>query len=175
MEFSIREINRWDPGDDVDTIAALAREIWTEHYVPITGQAQVDYMLQSFQSAPVITADLTERGHRYWLAEAAGVPIAYCAGVAEAEQLFLSKIYIHRSHRGLGLSRQFLGLLSQWCREAGLSRIELKVNKQNHSTIAAYKKLGFSTVRAAEFDIGNGFIQDDYIMALPIELIEAHG
>ena len=36
---------------DVNSVAALARVIWNQHYVPIIGQAQTDYMLAKFQSA----------------------------------------------------------------------------------------------------------------------------
>ena len=42
--------------------------------------------------------------------------------------------------------------------------IELTVNKYNSGTIAAYEKMGFEKVRPAVFDIGGGYIMDDYIM-----------
>jgi hypothetical protein len=31
--------------DLVETVAALAREIWTEHFTPIIGESQVKYVL----------------------------------------------------------------------------------------------------------------------------------
>jgi len=42
----------------------LAREIWTDHYVPIIGQAQVDYMLDTFQREEAIAAQLAG-GYEY--------------------------------------------------------------------------------------------------------------
>jgi hypothetical protein len=38
--------------EDIDAVAALAREIWTEQVTPIIGKAQVDYMLEMLQRAP---------------------------------------------------------------------------------------------------------------------------
>ena len=31
----------------IEIVESLAREIWTEHYIPIIGKEQVDYMLAS--------------------------------------------------------------------------------------------------------------------------------
>ena len=39
---------------DIALIAGLARQIWTEHYTPIIGAAQVEYMLGRFQSQSAI-------------------------------------------------------------------------------------------------------------------------
>ena len=45
--LSIRAV---DTPRRVAAVAALAREIWTEHYVPIIGPEQVSYMLDEIQS-----------------------------------------------------------------------------------------------------------------------------
>ena len=33
----------------IETVAGLAFEIWNQHFIPIIGKAQVDYMLEKFQ------------------------------------------------------------------------------------------------------------------------------
>jgi len=40
------------------TIECLAYEIWNEYFTPIIGKAQVDYMLEKFQSKKVITEQI---------------------------------------------------------------------------------------------------------------------
>ena len=40
--------------NQIETIEALAEEIWSEHFTPIIGKAQVDYMLGKFQSKQAI-------------------------------------------------------------------------------------------------------------------------
>ncbi len=39
----------------VDVVSALAREIWSGHYTPIIGLAQVEYMLGAYQSSAAIS------------------------------------------------------------------------------------------------------------------------
>ena len=39
---------------DFKLIAQLADAIWREHYIPIIGKPQIDYMLDKYQSSKVI-------------------------------------------------------------------------------------------------------------------------
>ena len=58
--------------------------------------------------------------------------------------------------------------VEQRARTLGCDRLYLQVNKNNTSAIGAYRKHGFEIVESATFDIGNGFVMDDYIMARPV-------
>jgi len=49
-------------------------------------------------------------------------------------------------------------------RRHGLSVLVLQVNKQNLDSIAIYLKAGFTVREETVFDIGNGFVMDDYVM-----------
>src|ERR1700741_1559118 len=44
--------------DDVERMAALAREIWHDHYPAIISTAQIDYMLQQRYDPAVVRAEL---------------------------------------------------------------------------------------------------------------------
>jgi ribosomal protein S18 acetylase RimI-like enzyme len=50
-------------------------------------------------------------------------------------------------------------------RELGAHAVWLQVNKRNEPAIAAYLKAGFHIEKEAVFDIGGGFVMDDYLMA----------
>ena len=52
--------------------------------------------------------------------------------------------------------------------QLGSPRVWLQVNKRNTSAIAFYTAAGFAVFREAMFDIGSGFVMDDYLMAKPI-------
>ena len=52
--------------DHMSIVESLAREIWTEHYTPIIGKLQVDYMLDRFQSRQAIAQQIRE-GVLYFL------------------------------------------------------------------------------------------------------------
>ena len=46
MNVTIRRVTA---PEDVKTLAALADEIWHQHFTPIIGEQQVNYMLDWFQ------------------------------------------------------------------------------------------------------------------------------
>ena len=54
-----------------EVVAALAREIWDEYYVPLIGRAQVDYMVSKFQSSGAMAGQVRE-GYEYFLTERDG-------------------------------------------------------------------------------------------------------
>ena len=150
-------------------IAALAGEIWREHFPPIIGEVQTDYMLAKFQSADRIYADVKSGGYTYFTAECVkhDEMIGYCAIRPEKDYLFLSKLYIRKDFRGRGIARGFLDEVSALCRqEYGFDKIRLTVNKNNDGTIKVYLKMGFETVDSTKTDIGEGFFMDDYVMEL---------
>ncbi|MEG2601476.1 MAG: GNAT family N-acetyltransferase, partial [Carnobacterium sp.] len=53
--------------------------------------------------------------------------------------------------------------------ENDLLKIQLTVNKYNDKSIAAYKKMGFVTVKEQVADIGGGYIMDDFVMEYSLE------
>ena len=144
-------------------VEALAREIWQEHYTPIIGQAQVDYMLETFQSTAAMLRQLGE-GYLYYLLEDEGEAVGYMAVKPESERLFLSKFYVRASHRGRGYARSTLTFLTGLATEKGLKKITLTVNRHNALALKAYEKLGFVNVGVVVQEIGNGFVMDDYTM-----------
>ena len=151
-------------------LAATAREIWTEHYTPIIGAAQVEYMLDKFQSAEAILRDISSNGYRYFIAYNGQKQAGYFAIKPDydAGGLFLSKLYIKKSYRGLGISRLMLNKQILIAKENKLSHIWLTVNKNNNS-VKIYRKLGFEVVEEMVTDIGDGFVMDDYRMKLTIQ------
>jgi len=144
-------------------VEQLARGIWHEHYTPIIGEAQVVYMLETYQSTAAMRRQLDE-GYRYYLLSLGNDDIGYMAVQPQEEALFLSKFYLKASQRGLGFGRKALAFLETVAAEKGLEKIVLTVNKNNSATLEAYKKLGFVNVASLVQAIGNGFVMDDYKM-----------
>lgn len=153
-----------------DTFSELAGEIWREHFTPIIGAEQVEYMLAKFQSAEQICTDMAENNYIYFMAQCeknypTDKHLGYCAVVPRADHLFLSKMYVKSKYRGRGIARSFLNEADALCRlEYGFNKMRLVVNKHNSGAIATYQKMGFETVDAVKTDIGGGFFMDDYIM-----------
>jgi RimJ/RimL family protein N-acetyltransferase len=152
----------------IQTVEDLAYEIWNEHFTPIIGKAQVDYMLETFQSRKAI-AEQIEQNYQYFLIRTDEGYIGYTSVQSKEDELFLSKLYIKSSQRGRGLGRKVVQFLERLAREKGLGKISLTVNKNNLDTIKAYEKFGFENLGSIVMDIGGGFVMDDYQMAKRIE------
>ncbi len=147
----------------VETVAVLARKIWTEHYVPLIGKEQVKYMLHKFQSTQAI-ADQITNGHLYFLIMNSERPVGYLSVQPRNEELFLSKLYVVSSERNNGFGRSAIHFCQRIAQERNLNKITLTVNKMNQNSINAYLKFGFKNQGPILQDIGNGFVMDDYKM-----------
>ena len=153
---------------EIDAVAALAREIWDEFYVPIIGRAQVDYMVAKFQSAPALSEQI-RAGYEYYMVHQDRAPAGYIALVAKPDEraLFVSKFYLVRRARGAGTGRVCMEFIERLARQRGLGLLWLTVNKGNPS-VNVYKRMGFHIAADLVMDIGSGFIMDDYRMEKPL-------
>ena len=152
----------------IQMVETLAYEIWNEYFTPIIGKAQVDYMLEKFQSVKPIFTQI-EQGYQYYLLKMDEGYIGYTGVQSKDDELFLSKLYIKASERGKGYGHKVIQFLESMARDKGLDKITLTVNKNNLDTIKAYEKFGFENVGPIVQDIGGGFVMDDYQMAKRIE------
>lgn len=147
---------------DAAVVARLANEIWYEHYVPIIGREQVDYMVPRFQSQAAVLAQIG-KGLQYFLIRMDGQACGYLAIEPQPAErrMFLSKLYVLKSARQHGLGRRALGFIEARAVAAGLDTLWLTVNKFNPA-LHAYERLGFVNVAAVVADIGGGYVMDDY-------------
>ncbi len=156
--------------DQARETADLAKRIWWEHYPPIIGDEQVEYMVKHFQTQDKIWQDIKTCGFEYSLIEIDGKPSGYLALKMDSNDrsLFISKLYLEKAARGRGGARQVINSVISRCRRDNLASIWLTVNKHNDKSIAAYSKLGFEIEKAIVTDIGEGFVMDDYVMRMTI-------
>ena len=151
--------------EDIAEVARLAQEIWQEHYLPIIGQYQVDYMLEKFQSRDAITRQIAQK-YEYYLVLDRGQSAGYVGFVPNPGEakLLLSKIYIRKKLRGRRLGKAALEFVEDICRQRGITTIWLTVNKNNARSIAWYQRMGFTNAGPTVQDIGGEFVMDDFIM-----------
>jgi diamine N-acetyltransferase len=149
--------------NQLEIVESLAREIWTEHYVPIIGEEQVAYMLSRFQSKEAIAEQIAS-GMFYYLMRENNKFIGYIAVQQKGQELFLSKIYVKLSKRGRGYGRKAIHFAETLAKERSLTKIVLTVNKNNVNSIKAYEKMGFKNSGSIIQDIGSDFVMDDFTM-----------
>ncbi len=145
----------------VTEMSVLASSIVKEHFDPIIGSEQNDYMIEKFQSAESIRGQLSE-GYKYYFVCLDDTKIGFLAYRIDADSIYLSKFYLDKEYRGRGFSRDMLDFIINAARDNSLKTIRLNVNK-NNDAIYAYEKLGFKRVGTQKKDIGNGFLMDDFI------------
>lgn len=148
----------------IERVEQLANEIWREHYTPIIGKAQVDYMLSMFQSKQAIKSQINKEGYLYYLIEDKNEAVGYICVRPSGKELILSKIYIKASQQGNGYGKKAINFIEDIAKEKDLNKITLTVNKYNTKAISVYEKLGFINQGSIVQNIGEGFIMDDYKM-----------
>ena len=148
---------------DYKQIETLADTIWREHYIPMEGKLQVDYMLDKYQSVQAITKQI-DQGFAYFLLKVEKTSVGYIAFKKENRMLFLSKIYVLKHYRGKKIGKRAMAFVEEQAKSCQLKSIRLTVNKHNTGAIHAYQQLGFKNMGSVVLDIGNGFVMDDFEM-----------
>ena len=152
----------------IETVAELAKRIWSEHYAELLGPDQIAYMVEKFQSADAIRSQLEHDGYQYFLFQYGGKNAGYLAIQFQEDSLFLSKIYVDKEFRRKHLAKTGVEYAKKLCLDKGFQKLWLTVNKGNRGSIAAYEKMGFKITREQVAEIGGGFVMDDYIMELEL-------
>jgi len=151
---------------DFDALAQLGETIWRTHYSTMISMEQIDYMLNGRYAPDKLRAyiDADDRWlELLWLSDR---PVGYCSYALSTTtgELKLEQLYLLGECRGMGLGGLMLHHVEARARELGRRVLMLTVNKHNESSIAVYRNAGFTVREEAVFDIGNGYVMDDYVM-----------
>ena len=151
---------------DFQTVARLGETIWRAHYPKMISMAQVDYMLAGRYTPDKLRAYVNADDRWLELLTLAGKPVGYCsyARTSTPGEMKLEQLYLLEECRGKGLGGLMLRHVEAQARGHGLSVLMLQVNKRNVDSIAVYRRAGFTVREEAAFDIGSGFVMDDYVM-----------
>ncbi len=147
---------------DIAELASLANTVWHEFFPIILTTDQIDYMVDKYQSIKAITAQLADGYNYYFLDD--GKRLGYFGIKVDVDGLFLSKLYLLKSSRGHGYTKDVMHFLETYAKEYTIERIWLTVNKYNEHSINVYEHYGFVKIAAVVTDIGSGYVMDDYIM-----------
>jgi len=157
----------------ISRVAGLAARIWPEAFGKMIAEGQAEYMVDRFQSQRAIAEQISE-GYVYSIIRSGDQDAGYVGYRIEGKGMFLSKIYLLKEYRGLGLSSRAMEVLKDRCRKEGLEEIHLTVNRNNRRAICAYKAMGFSVTGQVDKPIGNGYEMNDYLMELRLRSGHVH-
>ena len=161
--------------EDMQTIHDMAQTVFRETYKEILSPEQMEYMMEWMYSMDSLQRQL-EEGHVYYMALYDGVPAGYLSVQREGtdgegrEVFHLQKIYVLPLFQGKRVGQALFDTAIGHVRGAKMGEkalMELNVNRANKA-VEFYRHQGMTILRQGDFDIGEGFYMNDYIMGLTI-------
>lgn len=148
---------------DAPRIFALAEKIWHHHYPDIITTEQIHYMLQTMYNTPSLVHQM-EAEHQvfYFIYSDLQCIGFFSISTQDQEVYWLHKFYILPEAQGKGIGTEIFSHMFAVMQQAKVVR--LTVNRKNYKSINFYFKNGFVIERIEDFDIGNGYYMNDFIM-----------
>ena len=151
--------------NDVELIRDLAKKSWNSAYKKILSQTQIDYMLAEMYSSEIISSQLSNPDYHYYIIEVDSISAGFIGFEIHYQKntTKLHRIYLLEEFKGKGLGKEALNFMKEKVAESSDSRIILNVNIDNPAK-KMYESQGFRVFHKEAFDIGNGFVMDDFLM-----------
>jgi len=155
---------RYTSTADIPLIRELTFKVWPQTYADIISKEQIEYMLEMMYSEASLQKQMND-GCRFIIVND-GVEAVGFASFQEIEPTVfkLHKIYVLFSQQGKGTGRFLINYIINEIQKEKATALELQVNRTNKAK-NFYEKLGFIVIEEKDFDIGNGYLMQDYIMA----------
>jgi ribosomal protein S18 acetylase RimI-like enzyme len=108
-------------------------------------------------------------GHQFIILEINKKPVGFVSVSKKTEHhYFINKLYVDTTQHRKGLGKLLLDKIEADNLDA--QSFTLTVNRQNFKAINFYFKNGFVINEVADFEIGNGFIMNDFVMKKELSL-----
>jgi ribosomal protein S18 acetylase RimI-like enzyme len=155
--------------EDIPLIRELTFKVWPQTYSSILSKEQIDYMLEMMYSESSLEKQMTEEASHFIIVYENDTSAGF-ASFAETEPLKwkLHKIYILPTQQGKGTGKFVIDYIIKTIRDQNARSLQLQVNRFNKAK-EFYERLGFTVIKIADFDIGNGYFMNDYVMEKIIE------
>jgi len=154
-------VTRIENTEELKIVRHLAERIWNDHYVEIIGQEQVDYMLGRMYDLESLRHQMAG-GDVFYLLYSDALPLGFSSIRKENDgSWFMNKLYVETTEHRKGMGAFFF---KELIAINDIQTIRLQVNRQNYKAINFYFKMGFVIERVADFDIGDGYFMNDFVM-----------
>jgi diamine N-acetyltransferase len=151
---------------DIPLIQQLAYAIWPQTYSSIISKQQISYMLDMIYSTAALQKQMHDEGCTFIIVYDNNEAVAFASYNQTNPQIWkLNKIYILSNQQGKGTGKFIINYIIDTIKKQNAKALQLQVNRFNKAK-DFYEKLGFTIIETADFDIGNGFFMNDYVMQL---------
>lgn len=151
--------------ENIPLIKEIAEKSWRKHYPGILSNEQIEYMLEQMYSETELKNHFENPNYHYYLLsdDENFLGIMGFENHYQKDTTKLHRIYLLEEAKGKGVGKFAIIFLKNQAKESGDQRIILAVNKQN-SSYHFYTSQGFKIYEEGVFEIGNGYVMDDYLM-----------
>lgn len=148
---------------DISLIRELTFQVWPQTYATIISKEQIDFMLEMMYSQSSLQQQMKD-GCQFILVYDEAEPVGFASYQETEPGIFkLHKIYVLPSQQGKGTGRFVIDYIINEIQQQGATALQLQVNRNNNAR-SFYEKIGFAVILEADFDIGNGYFMNDYVM-----------
>lgn len=156
--------------EDIPLIRRMAQQVFPETYKDIISPEQCDYMMDIMYSEENLRKQMTEEHHTYLLLSMNGEEAGYVSvQPISKDEYELQKIYVLPAFQGQHLGRTLFDSAVNFVKERHPApcRLFLHVNRYNRAK-TFYEHLGMHIAKQGDYDIGNGYFMNDYIMEMTV-------
>lgn len=151
---------------NIPTIQSIAKITWANTYTFLSDE-QMEYMLDWMYSTTSLQQQM-QNGHQFYVADVNDEIIGFASVSKENESVCkLNKLYVLPTTQKTGAGKALLQSVITFAKENNAKEIQLQVNRHNNAK-DFYLKQGFTILYEADFEIGNGFYMNDYVMGLKL-------
>jgi ribosomal protein S18 acetylase RimI-like enzyme len=155
--------------EELEVVKNLAYRIWPIAYKEILSQEQLEFMLNWMYSIQTLQENW-RNGHFFFAISMDEQDV----GFLDLEpnnpiegNMKIQKIYVLPEFQGMGLGYELMKQAFNFAKENQMNSMTLQVNR-NNKAVEFYKKFGFEIIDEQDFDIGNGYYMNDFIMRFKI-------
>ena len=154
----------------IHLIHVLATKVFPQTYRHLISKEQSDYMMEWMYSPQNLRKQMAEENHTYYIMYVDNTPAGYVSIQPEGENLYhLQKIYVLPEYQGYGLGKLLYKKAIEHVKEVHPTSCTLRLNvNKGNKAIEFYERMGMKIASAGRFDIGNGYIMDDYLMEIEV-------
>ena len=155
--------------NDIELIRELTFKVWPQTYSSIISKEQIDYMLEMMYSNKSLALQMAE-GSQFIIVQDTKKPVGFASYKPVAINIYkLDKIYILQTQQGKGIGKFVIDYILQQIKDRGAESLQLQVNRNNINAKSFYEKIGFRIIQEADFEIGNGYFMNDYVMEIQLK------
>ena len=148
-------------------IQELTMQVWPQTYANSITEEQIGYMLNMMYSEEALIHQL-QTGNQFIVSFFNNLPVGFASyGKTENPNEYkLHKHYVLTTAQKTGAGKAMLWYVMDEVKKLGCNHLVLQVNYKNKNAIGFYERMGFLKEQEADFDIGNGYYMNDYVMGI---------